>query len=667
LAAPAGAPVQAGFDDKIERSLGRQAARALESTYGVIDSGPFQPWLDEVGQRIAATSPRKGVRYVFKVLDTDDVNAAACPNGHIYVTKGMIDYVDSSDQLAGVIGHEIGHVVGRHSLHAFKKQFWAELAFLAIEMPAAALAGGRLASNLYFLRHSRKDEFDADRKGTAYTFAAGYDSAQVLDFFGRLGEHEKPRSRVDSYFATHPPSATRRERLSALPEAVAADADTLIHIGDGLTDRSLYGQAILRHQAAADLAPERADVHLRLGADWAAIGEYERARQAYRRAAELAPDDPAPGAALAALPAEAPAPPEAPVDAERLARVGEELTRLATAMRQLGFGEEPAEDEDEGEPAIPTEPAALSSEDPDLAIIARRAWTARQRGDRIQADYKELTRRIGQTAQRLADASVFGYGWETQRAIQRAAYILLNLDRAAGRLREAAESPEKTGDHCLAVADALAQRLADPDTHDRAGLLAVAERYLAAQPQRWDDVNESTRIAADAIKRALEAARFLRDAAEALGFWVPGGVASAGRAHAAEFDLDRAQKATASAGDSAINAAVIEIPARLDRATWDLTLCTYSIPSGRRRQFDALAADYLATTPQAFAAAREENGSFGEAVLALAVPPPKEETEPDPEARPDLVPLESARLLLALLTKDIDRELAAGEKWSAAR
>jgi len=666
LALTAAAPVRAGFDDKIEKSLGRQAARALESTYGVIDDGPFQAWLRDLGDGLAATSPRKGVRYVFKVLDTDDVNAAACPDGHIYVTKGMIDYVDSSDQLACVIGHEIGHVVGRHSLHGFKKQFWAELAFLVVDMPAAALAGGRLASNLYFLRHSRKDEFDADRKGAGYAFAAGYDAPQVLDFFGRLGEGEKPRSKIDSYFATHPPSATRRERLSALPEVAAADADTLIRIGEGLTNRSLYGQAIVRYQAAAHLAPERADLHLRLGAAWAAVGESERARQAYRQAAELAPHDPEPEAALAALPAEAPTPAEPQVDPARLAQVRDELTRLATAMRQLGFGEETTEDAEEGDTEIPAEPAALASEDPTLAIIARRAWTARQRGDRIQADYKELSRRIGQTAQSLADASMFGYGWETQRAIERAAHILLNLDRAAGRLSEAADSPEKTGDHCLAVAEELAKRLGDPDARDRAGLLAAAERYLAAQPQRWDDVNKSTRIAADAIKRALEAARFLRDGAEALGFWVPGGITGVARAHAAEFDLDRAEKATASAAGSAIKAAAIEIPAGLDRATWDLTLCTYSIPAGRQTQFDALAADYLATTPQAFAAARQERGSYGEAVLALAVPPPREEAEPDPEARPDLVPLESARLLLALLTKDIDRELAAAEEWSAA-
>lgn len=659
------APAQAGLDSSIERSLGRQAARSLEATYGVIDAGPLKPWLNQVGDSLAEVCPRHDVRYVFKILDTDDVNAAACPHGYIYVTKGMIEYVESSDELANVIAHEIGHVVGRHSIHAFKKQFFAELAFLLIDMPAAALAGGRLASNLYFLRHSRKDEFDADRKGATYAYEAGYDCTLVLDFFSRLGEHERPRSKIDSYFATHPPSATRRERLADLPQVGGADADSLLRIGDGLAARHLYGQAIARYRMAADLAPQRADAHLRMGAAWQAVGDYERARSAYQRAVELAPGDPAAQAALAALPREAaPAPDPPPVDTERLAHVRGELERLATAMRQLGFGHQAAEENgegEEGEPAIPAEPAALASEDPTLAVIARRAWTARQTGDGVQADYKELVKRIGQTAQRLVDASAFNYSWDAQRAIQRAASILMDLDRAAGRLREAADSPQKSGDHCIELAEAMAGRLDDPTVHDRAGLLAAAERYLAAQPQRWEEVEKSTRIAADAIKRALEGARYLRDAAETLGFWMPGGYASIGRSQAAEFDLDRAAKATASAGESAVNAAAIEIPAGLDRATWDLTLRTYTIPPARQAQFDALAADYLSTTQPAFTAARQDRGSYGEAVLALALPPPEAERKPKPGTPPDLVPLESTRLLVALLTKDIDCELAAGE------
>ena len=121
-----------------------------------------------------------------------------------------------------------------------------------------------------------------------------------------------------------------------------------------------------------------------------------------------------------------------------------------------------------------------------------------------------------------------------------------DLDRAAVRLRDAAGSAPQTGDHCLKTAEGLSAGLNDPATRDRAGLLAAAERYLAAQPQRWEDVEHTTRIAADAIKRSLEAARLLSDAAETLGFWIPGGVASVGRAQAAEFDLDRAEKATAS-------------------------------------------------------------------------------------------------------------------------
>jgi len=103
-----------------EINMGRSAAREIEKQYGLVQDQALQERVARIGNRIAAISDRKDLPYAFKVLDVKEINAFALPGGFIYVCKGLIDYMPSDDELAGVIGHEVGHVVKRHTVQPWR-------------------------------------------------------------------------------------------------------------------------------------------------------------------------------------------------------------------------------------------------------------------------------------------------------------------------------------------------------------------------------------------------------------------------------------------------------------------------------------------------------------------------------------------------------------------
>src|SRR3989442_604727 len=98
----------------IERDLGKSVADEIEKEFGVVDDPLLTAWVDRVGQRLAAASGRTNVKYHFKVLDSEDINAVAAPGGFIYINRGTLRFVHSEDELAAVLGHEVGHVAGKH-------------------------------------------------------------------------------------------------------------------------------------------------------------------------------------------------------------------------------------------------------------------------------------------------------------------------------------------------------------------------------------------------------------------------------------------------------------------------------------------------------------------------------------------------------------------------
>lgn len=205
-----------------EINMGKEAATQLENQYGLVHDEELQERVNRIGQDLVQYSGRKDLEYTFKVLNSQDVNALACPGGFIYVFKGLVDFMPSDDELAGVLGHEIGHVVKRHTVHQVEQQL--ALSLLSIVAGVAAGDGGAgmilatTTSQALMAGYSRRDEREADEQGMALTEKAGYNPYSVYISMCKLDDLSKERN-VPNYglFSSHPETELRKSRaLKAL-------------------------------------------------------------------------------------------------------------------------------------------------------------------------------------------------------------------------------------------------------------------------------------------------------------------------------------------------------------------------------------------------------------------------------------------------------------------
>lgn len=220
-----GAQVRAGLiSEKTELQMGRDGAKQIEQQYKVCTDKKLTAEVETIGKRIAEKCSRPKLEWQFKVLETKDVNAVSVP-GYVYVFRGLMDYVGTdTDALAGVIGHEIGHTCGRHAAKSAEKELTYGLAIQILMKKKDAQQLGSVAANLALLGYSRKDEFQADKLGADYMFAAGYDPNGMVRFFRKLQEKEgkDSGSGLDKYFRTHPPTKDRISRVSDEIKSIGA-------------------------------------------------------------------------------------------------------------------------------------------------------------------------------------------------------------------------------------------------------------------------------------------------------------------------------------------------------------------------------------------------------------------------------------------------------------
>ena len=234
-------PAQAGMislEDEIK--MGRQTAQQLEAEYGLVQDEALQARVDQIGQRLAAVCGRDELTYSFKVLNNPEVNALACPGGFVYVFKGLVDYMPSDTELAGVIGHEVGHVAEKHTVHAIEKQMWTSLA-LILATKGESLDLLSMAQQVIFAGYSRTDERGADKQGFYNTVKAGYNPYSMLLTLYKLDDLAKEQGNTSyGIFASHPDPEARIKRIEKLvkkldihPEvSVQEDGTAIVSEGD---------------------------------------------------------------------------------------------------------------------------------------------------------------------------------------------------------------------------------------------------------------------------------------------------------------------------------------------------------------------------------------------------------------------------------------------------
>ncbi len=232
-----------------ELALGKQTDPEIVKSYGLNDDGALNAYVAGIGRKLGALSHQPDLEYNFKVLDSPVVNAFAVPGGFVYLTRGILAYLNDEAELAGVIGHEIGHVAARHSAQQYSRIQVAQLGLglgAVLSKTFRKYSGLAEASlTLLFLSFSRDNERQADDLGVLYSSRAGYDARHMSNMFVTLERLDPGEGRdgLPAWFSTHPNPPDRIAAINKAAEEwqaqnpqvrVAADRDAYLQRLDGL-------------------------------------------------------------------------------------------------------------------------------------------------------------------------------------------------------------------------------------------------------------------------------------------------------------------------------------------------------------------------------------------------------------------------------------------------
>jgi predicted Zn-dependent protease len=213
-----------------EIAMGRQYDQQVTAEMGVYPDTALGRYVEALGRKLAAVSERPQLDWSFRLVDDPAVNAFALPGGYIYVTRGLLAHMTSEAQLAGVLGHEIGHVTARHSVVQMTQQQLTQVGLavgVALKPELARYAGAaQQALGLLFLKFSRDDESQADELGFRYVRRTNYDPREMAEMFRELSRVSAAAgARVPEWASTHPDPANREEK--AVERAATLTPDEL--------------------------------------------------------------------------------------------------------------------------------------------------------------------------------------------------------------------------------------------------------------------------------------------------------------------------------------------------------------------------------------------------------------------------------------------------------
>ncbi len=201
------------IDGTTEARMGLETDKGIRKQYPAVTDTALIAYVHEVGQRLAAHSPRSNLQYRFTVLESDIVNAFAAPGGYIYVTTGLLKAAEDEAELAGVLAHEIGHVCGRHALRAVQNMLGVQLAtrlLLGDTEQGLWHQVSSVGASLFTLKNSRDHELEADQFGLRISYEAGYDPEGLVRFLEHLRQlYGDGAHGIEGWLSTHPANDDR--------------------------------------------------------------------------------------------------------------------------------------------------------------------------------------------------------------------------------------------------------------------------------------------------------------------------------------------------------------------------------------------------------------------------------------------------------------------------
>ena len=233
---------RSAMDERAELAEGKKAHEQVKQEYGTYNHPRLQAYVNEVGQKLAAQSHRANIPWTFTVLDSPEINAFALPGGYVYITRGILAYMESEADMAGVIGHEIGHVTARHGAQRATRQQNAGIGVFAATILGAVLESqgvsgatqlaGQTAQGVaagYVAKYSREQELQADTLGAEYLARTRYSPSNMVDVIQVLKSQEQYAADVaraegrqaqegNSWLSSHP---SNDQRLASIRQIAA--------------------------------------------------------------------------------------------------------------------------------------------------------------------------------------------------------------------------------------------------------------------------------------------------------------------------------------------------------------------------------------------------------------------------------------------------------------
>ncbi|BDE04768.1 hypothetical protein WPS_00440 [Vulcanimicrobium alpinum] len=273
-----------------EVQIGKQYDKQITDANVIVTDPLLNQWVGEISNKIWSQTARKDIPYSIKIIDQSDINAFSTLGGYIYINEGTIDFVQSDDELAHVIGHETGHIERRHAVTANNKASILNVLFGIGSLFSPILYRfGQLIQAGALARISRDDENEADKYGLMLMTRAGYDPDAALTFMAHLGATEKDaRGALDKYLADHPGTQKRIANLKGDPElnpALRTDEQRQAQAIHDL-DTARYAIAARKFADILGRKPDDSTARFDLGEAQLALGQVSKGEQNLAAAAE---------------------------------------------------------------------------------------------------------------------------------------------------------------------------------------------------------------------------------------------------------------------------------------------------------------------------------------------------------------------------------------------